>query len=792
MSIEKISEEIKKFLNSLQKTVQYETSQYTGFKVNKKMYADFQERKNDIRISISKKYVTEEELKSLNIEIKPESFGWALDAEMKIDDSESLDMYKEILKRAYEGTKQEYELKVKLAINKAIENAGRYIKDDMEMEVYSFEKLQQKLIEFNNYQISNNKLDELKSDIESLNKFRSQEILDTYKNDEVKYKFIILINEVISYVDLNAFNKLIYNKYEDKRTLALTFVRQKDWVKNLISYKKYKDINQLTEVVRNVIMYINSPEDKVTVFKNSKLLQFCKVLDPNCNIENNYSDICKKIYTELDKYNIEVKNLMNKGRVYGKIMFEPELVKLWDKETSYLKLQPYNTKGLSKEEIDNFIQNGVMVSSDKSLAINSNYNIFYTITNDENYLMLGTFISEATKDDNGIYYRRFEKLEIIPDRFDLPSNKAWGSKRSSKSAILVKSEENQEFENLILNEIFNMDIDELQTIIDKMDIEHKDININQYKMDNYEDNSVDEEYDEEIVFEKEIDTPLNMILYGPPGTGKTYNTVNYAVSIVEKKEIDEVVEEARNDREGVFKRYKKYLSEKKIVFTTFHQNYSYEEFIQGIRANTNNTDQLSFIKQDGVFKDLVERAKNDRENYYVMVIDEINRGNISRIFGELITLIEDDKRLNQPNETLVTLPSKEVFGVPSNLFILGTMNTADKSIALIDIALRRRFEFIPMYTDYSVIKDFEHIIKPINKAIYEKKRSADYMIGHAFFVNKELKDLKKIVNNKIIPLLNEYFNGRENDVIEVLSRGGINTTINENTFQIEYYDGNDM
>lgn len=97
-----------------------------------------------------------------------------------------------------------------------------------------------------------------------------------------------------------------------------------------------------------------------------------------------------------------------------------------------------------------------------------------------------------------------------------------------------------------------------------------------------------------------------------------------------------------------------------------------------------------------------------------------------------------------------------------------------------------------MYTDYSVIKDFEHILKPINKSIYEKKRSADYMIGHAFFVNKELKDLKKIANNKIIPLLNEYFNGRENDVIEVLSRGGINTIINEDTFQIEYYDGNDI
>ena len=193
---------------------------------------------------------------------------------------------------------------------------------------------------------------------------------------------------------------------------------------------------------------------------------------------------------------------------------------------------------------------------------------------------------------------------------------------------------------------------------------NKDIECNK---DNIEDDNHDKE---DFIYEQEIETPLNMILYGPPGTGKTYNTVNYAVSIVEKKEIEEVVEESKTNRKDVFSRYKKYLSEKKIVFTTFHQNYSYEEFIQGIRANTNNTDQLSFVKEDGIFKDLVERAKNDPEHYYVMVIDEINRGNISHIFGELITLIEDDKRLNQPNETMVTLPSKEVFRDPSNIFIL--------------------------------------------------------------------------------------------------------------------------
>mgnify|MGYP002767646899 FL=1 len=241
-----------------------------------------------------------------------------------------------------------------------------------------------------------------------------------------------------------------------------------------------------------------------------------------------------------------------------------------------------------------------------------------------------------------------------------------------------------------------------------------------------------------------------MILYGPPGTGKTYNTVNYAVSIVEKKQIDNVVEEAKENRQAVFNRYKEYLSGNKIVFTTFHQNYSYEEFIQGIRANTNNNEGLSFIKEDGIFKNIVDIAKDDPDNNYVIIIDEINRGNISRIFGELITLIEEDKRIGRENETIVTLQSKELFAVPLNLYIIGTMNTADKSIALIDIALRRRFDFIAMYPDYNVIPDFRHILKPINEAIYKSKRSAYYLIGHVFFANKSIDDLENIVNKKLI------------------------------------------
>ena len=294
--------------------------------------------------------------------------------------------------------------------------------------------------------------------------------------------------------------------------------------------------------------------------------------------------------------------------------------------------------------------------------------------------------------------------------------------------------------------------------------------------------STQEEIQEKIT----VETPLNMILYGLPGTGKTYNTVNYAVSIVEKKQIDNVVEEAKENRQAVFNRYKEYLSGNKIVFTTFHQNYSYEEFIQGIRANTNNNEGLSFIKEDGIFKNIVDIAKDDPDNNYVIIIDEINRGNISRIFGELITLIEEDKRIGRENETIVTLPSKELFAVPLNLYIIGTMNTADKSIALIDIALRRRFDFIAMYPDYNVIPDFRHILKPINEAIYKSKRSADYLIGHVFFANKSIDDLENIVNKKLIPLLNEYFYNNENEVVNILAKGGINVEMNMDTFQLEY------
>ena len=371
----------------------------------------------------------------------------------------------------------------------------------------------------------------------------------------------------------------------------------------------------------------------------------------------------------------------------------------------------------------------------------------------------------------------------------------------------------------------------------------------------------------------QMNFPLNTIFYGPPGTGKTYNTILRAAQIIENRTISDYGQALRIFNENLGDR---------IEFITFHQNYSYEDFIQGLRPDVENDGNLSFERKDGVFKRIADRAlknitdsfipneakrkfeivfnefiapladgelielpvqmkkvsfyiteigpksiefrKNDGDSkhslsiatlrkmyekedndliigglqpYYnpilsillakgkndteivkklnfVIIIDEINRANISRVFGELITLIECDKRSHGKIPLKCTLPSGEEFIVPSNLHIIGTMNTADKSIALLDIALRRRFEFEPMYPLYEIeghdIYDAE-ILEKINKRIKELK-GHDFQIGHSYFMGNNV-DLIERMNKKVIPLLLEYFMNDEKEVRGILSNAGL-------------------
>lgn len=282
---------------------------------------------------------------------------------------------------------------------------------------------------------------------------------------------------------------------------------------------------------------------------------------------------------------------------------------------------------------------------------------------------------------------------------------------------------------------------------------------------------------------KELDKEFdkNLILYGPPGTGKTYNSVIYAVAICDGKPVDELTDYA-----AVMSRYNELKKAGRISFTTFHQSYGYEEFIEGIKPIIDeNKQDIGYTIEPGVFKKFCDNAKSitrtstgiestvieENTEPYVFIIDEINRGNISKIFGELITLIESTKRAGMPEEASAILPySGDEFSVPSNVYILGTMNTADRSIALMDTALRRRFQFVEMMSDSDVLRkiradkvedlDVAAMLDKINERI-EYLYDREHTIGHAFFTDLKddatLEKLQSIFEKSVIPLLQEYF-----------------------------------
>ena len=271
--------------------------------------------------------------------------------------------------------------------------------------------------------------------------------------------------------------------------------------------------------------------------------------------------------------------------------------------------------------------------------------------------------------------------------------------------------------------------------------------------------------------------PPNQILYGPPGTGKTYSTVSHALAIVDGvKPNAEITEPDRQRfRRLRFKRAADSApAEGRIAMVTFHQNYAYEDFVEGIRPALATTGgdrgatsaEIGYELRPGIFRRICEAAKNAGGERFVLIIDEINRGNIPKIFGELITLIEPSRRLDADDATTVTLPySGDQFGVPNNLYIIGTMNTADRSIQQLDTALRRRFTFVERMPDpeHELVPEevsgvnCRKMLRAMNQRI-ALLMDREHQIGHTYLFDvKTMKQLAGRFRNRIFPLLQEYF-----------------------------------
>jgi len=231
-----------------------------------------------------------------------------------------------------------------------------------------------------------------------------------------------------------------------------------------------------------------------------------------------------------------------------------------------------------------------------------------------------------------------------------------------------------------------------------------------------------------------------------------------------------------------FKPVKKEI--KRYDYVTLHQSYCYEDFVEGIKPvmSEEDTSALAYEIKPGIFKNMVTMALNDPNHNYALLIDEINRGNVASIFGELIALIEEDKRKGKANELKARLPySREEFIVPDNLYIIGAMNTADRSVEALDTALRRRFTFVAVYPQPGLIQqpagfdvDLRKLLVTINGRI-EKLLDKDHCIGHSYFMEIDkkanpLEELRLIFKSKILPLLEEYFYGDPGKIGMVLGK----------------------
>ena len=700
-----------------------------------------------------------------------------------------------------------------------------------------------KLIEFENY--NDLTRDEI---ISLLDRFKESnttftKLIDILNKNSKEFKFLSILGQLVSYCDVHAANKNIYNEYEDKRTIAKAGVRMNAWIEKLLNYKiEDNDLGQLTPSIRNAINFLKTPENELTMLSEKHREKFSinllhKTYEPN--------SIVNDLITFFEPYEIDVENEENRTLIYCKILYSKNISQLWlndnnivseknseTKKTNDMKIPLnqifYGPPGTGKtynisseaEKIINLksttntldrnkkfdivlknirhkyqdkiynTRNGNVIYRNFSKAINiwgyflsSEYDTQNTLIHEElknvpgfvrsgwsqrmKYVTEFDFIEgnwqsdlsgqlgfDLELSDLGVSFKEKIRDFISNNNYTSDDLKNWDREKGIPSVFSdqyceVLFQVTPLLENItafkkslfcalnmcLNNELFKQNNESRNSTEEEIDLVRKYFDINNLTTTDYK----------WIGWYAENLLDLGLV---KKKDGEVNNKFFYELTTQGFQLIDKIINNWQTEMPSLFGEklnYEDAVSLGQVEFITFHQSYSYEEFIEGIRPNLDGED-LTYSLEPGVFKQIALKAKSDQDNNYVIIIDEINRGNISKIFGELITLIEPSKRLFSDNikehPKQVTLPySKKLFGVPKNLYILGTMNTADKSIALLDSALRRRFSFTEMLPNSTVVKDnisiegieVEKLFETINSRI-EFLIDKDHTIGHSYFL----------------------------------------------------------
>lgn len=583
---------------------------------------------------------------------------------------------------------------------------------------------------------------------------------------------------LVSYCDTNASDKGLYNDYDDKRTIAKAGIRQNAWVRQWLTFKK--DPTIVADSILNVINYIDHPETNFPIVSEDHKEQLSRNL---LKIPYNKNTFAASLLSFFDQFGFSCVNEQNRPVLYAKMFYS-----IQDRWKDRIDIKGLVARDSTDWKAD--FENDI-AASPQGYGIMWRHNLprdYATvlkalrkrINNGDTfdfYIVEGNMATYKAVVEEFVLAKDYPAVvddwkkkepEWFCDKFeDYNSKDSDGNiTQQAQIAYLVKS-----FKSIPKSEQLNIDTNfKLKDSCVRANysaftdiITTSDIKMNKALSD----------------IASLLALKKNIILQGAPGTGKTFSTAALSLKALGVEDVD------WKAQKSVMDKYDELVNDGRIAFTTFHQSMDYEDFVEGYKPEEIDGD-IKFKLKPGVFRNICEKAKTQP---CVLIIDEINRGNVSKIFGELITLLEADKRDGGDHRIHVNLTySGKPFSVPKNLYIIGTMNTTDRSVGSIDYALRRRFAFWTLKSNREVIErqNVDANVKSKALSVFEKveeflkanpsdMKMDDLMPGHSYFMAKSLAELETKVKYELIPLVEEY---AKDGIIEV-SDEKLNTAFEE-------------